>query len=80
LAKISPAKQFSSTNTALLKSLGNDIPSYNLKITDFEVRGEQLSFATVNIVFKATKEDQVSLIRGKSYDFLEVNRRNKISI
>jgi hypothetical protein len=35
LAQILPAKQYPSKELTLLKVLGSDIPSYNLKLTDF---------------------------------------------
>ena len=82
LAQIVPARLTPASNPQLLRTLGPDLPTYNLKLHEFSSHREKFYLATVDLPYKCSKEDQICLLRapGKTIDFLDANRRQGISI
>lgn len=82
MAQFSPLKQTPSKNHNILKTLGPNVPAYNLRMHDFDVKDTECCLLTVATVFKATKQDETSVLKLplKNYDFVELNRRMNISI
>lgn len=82
LATIVPSRLTPSKNIGILKALGGEVPAYNLRVRDFKAKDLDCCLVTVATTYKSTKQDQASILKfpHKSLDFLELNRRNHISI
>jgi hypothetical protein len=82
LARMIPPLRDNSVNGQYVRLLGPAVPVYNLAIFDFECHGSVYSILQPTIYFKASKEDETSIVRfpEKNNDFLSSNRRVNISI